>query len=44
MSSGAIVGVTFFVIFMVLAAVVTGIFVMRRQGRPLPIIGTVLIL
>ena len=39
MSAGGIVGLTFGLVFMSLAAVVVVLFVMKRQGRPIPLLG-----
>ena len=40
MSPGGVVGLVFGLMFLVMAAVVVAVFVMRRQGTPIPLIGT----
>ena len=39
MSAGGVVGLVFFLLFLCLTAILVVLFVMRRQGRPIPIIG-----
>ena len=40
MTAGGVVGLVFGLMFLALAGVLVALFVMRRQGRPIPLIGT----
>ena len=39
MTAGGIVGLVFGLVFLALAAVLVVFFVMRKQGRPIPLLG-----